>query len=130
MKATTINKGDVSVLRVAAALIASGERVLKPVSDGERYDLAVDRQGTLYRIQVKAGRYRRGAVVFNTCSTRGGRKGYIGHVEAFGVFCSETDSVYLIPIEYVAQKANMTLRINAAKNGMKKRINAASEFKI
>src|SRR5262245_6034672 len=89
-----VTKGDIAVLRVALALVESGERVLRPISDNERYDLALDRSGSLYRIQVKAGRYRRGAVIFNTCSSlahRGGpRRSYsAGEIEAFGVYCPE-----------------------------------------
>lgn len=121
-------------MKIAVALIERGEKVLRPMSENERYDLALDRAGTLFRIQCKTGRYRRGAVIFNACSSlahRGGsRKSYAGQVEAFGVYCPQLRTVYLVPIDRTAGRFEQSLRIDAPKNKQSKAVKWASEFEL
>ena len=129
----TVRKGDIAVLKVAVALIERGDSVLKPMSENERYDLAVDRGGKLYRVQVKTSRYRNGAVVFNTCSSlahRGGpRRPYTSNeIEAFGVYCPQLGTVYLVPFERITGHAVQALRVSAAKNKQSKGVLLAADF--
>lgn len=129
--ASTNRKGDVSTLKIAAALALKGEVILIPFSGSERYDLALDRQGTLYRVQCKTGRFRDGAVVFNTCSMpQGKRRHYKGDVDAFGVYCAELDAVYLVPIDRIKATTACWLRVDPPKDNRRRKFNAASEFRI
>jgi hypothetical protein len=124
--------GDLSVAMVTGALLRAGKNVLKPLSDGLRYDLAIEEAGALSRIQCKTGRLRRGAIIFNTASvTANGKRsrGYDGDAEFFGVFCPETDEVYLVPIAATA-KVKGRLRFTVPRNNQAKRILYASTFKI
>lgn len=50
-------KGDVAEYRVVSELLVRGFPVLKPLGDRMPYDLAVDREGTIFRIQVKLAWY-------------------------------------------------------------------------
>lgn len=50
-------KGDVAEYRVVSELLVRGFPVLKPLGDRMPYDLAVDRGGRIFRIQVKLAWY-------------------------------------------------------------------------
>lgn len=50
---STKQKGDVAEYRVIAELLRRGLNVLRPLGDRLPYDLAVERDGRLVRIQVK-----------------------------------------------------------------------------
>lgn len=130
----TISKGDVTVLAVALALAKRGEHVLFPFSEGERYDIALDRSGVLYRIQCKTGWLKRGVVMFRVCSNgpRSALRTYHGHIEAFGIYCRELDAVYLVPFDAVAnvKSARATLRIDSPKNSQGHRYRFASDYVV
>ena len=51
--ASTKKKGDLAELRVACDLVAKGYRVAIPFGEDSDYDLVVDREGNLERVQVK-----------------------------------------------------------------------------
>jgi hypothetical protein len=84
----TTTRGELSELEVAMALARSGRQMLRPMSSGLRYDLAIDNSdGTVARIQCKTGRLRDGVISFNVASMDGRRPygvPYLGQIEAFG----------------------------------------------
>jgi hypothetical protein len=49
----TKQKGDIAEYRVIAELLRRGLNVLKPLGDRLPYDLAIERDGKLLRVQVK-----------------------------------------------------------------------------
>lgn len=93
----------------------------------------MDRDGKLSRVQVKTGRLRNGAIVFNTYSThahRGGAaKPYTNQIEFFGVYCPELRSVYLIPIEDTA-RLNGSFRVKETKNRLRSHVRWAQPYLI
>lgn len=54
---STKQKGDIAEYRVIAELLKQGFNVLIPCGDRLRYDLAIDKDGRLIRIQVKQAWY-------------------------------------------------------------------------
>lgn len=57
----TTAKGDVAEQAVVLALMAAGKTVLKPISNGLRYDLVIDDlDGSFTRVQCKTGILKRG----------------------------------------------------------------------
>lgn len=126
--------GEFSKLIVALALGRAGYYVAKPLGENSRYDLIIDKDGKLSRVQIKTGRLRNGAILFHTYSTHTHRKGascrpYTNEVEFFGVYCPELRSVYLIPIEDTARLSG-TIRVNAAKNGQHSQVRWAQPYLI
>lgn len=107
--------------------------MLKPFGDNQRYDLVIDRGCGFERVQVKTANYQESYFTFECQSSyahRGnGRKGYVGDVEYFAVYCSELNQVYLIPIAEAAS-STMTLRIQPALNGQIKNVKFADNFAI
>lgn len=89
---------------VIAKLLLRGFIVLTPYGDNERYDLVIeDYEGQAFvKVQSKTGRLENGAILFATCSSyahRGGvRKHYHGAADYFGVYCPQTDDVYIVPV--------------------------------
>jgi hypothetical protein len=104
----TIHRGDLSEAMILAAFLRAGRVVLKPISNGERYDLVIDnRDGTFSRVQCKTGRLRNGGIIFPTCSTGNGKDGigrrrdYRGQADIFAIFCPDNNLIYLMPVDEV-----------------------------
>lgn len=131
----TTSRGDLSELEVATALMRMGRQILRPLSAGLRYDLAIDNgDGTFARVQCKTGILRDGFITFRVCNADGRRPNgipYLGQIEAFGVYCPQNRRAYLIPIEAVgANVSTARLRLDATRNGQQKGIRLADSFQI
>lgn len=104
----TNTKGKIAEAKVLARLLEEGKRVLVPF-DVCAYDLALDDEGTLVRIQCKNGRFRNGKVVFNAYSSARAMSvaskcktvNYREKADFFGVWCGDLGKVYLIPVKDV-----------------------------
>jgi hypothetical protein len=126
--------GELSELIVAVSLSRAGYLVSKPLGEGTRYDLVIDKDGSLCRVQVKTGRLRNGVIVFNTYSTHYHRKGgscksYQNDIDFFGIYCPQLHSVYLIPIADTS-KLSGTIRINETKNRQHSQVRWAQPYLI
>lgn len=131
----TTGRGDVTELAVALALARAGRKLLRPLSSAMRYDLLLDNEdGTYTRIQCKTGRLRDGCIRFDAFSISGHStvsKRYHGEVDAFGVYCPQTDATYLVPIDALSPVATVGyLRVSPARNGQRLRIRAATDYLI
>jgi len=134
MKDTT-SIGDLSEFEVATALMRTRKRVLRPLSAGLRYDLAIDNgDGTVVRVQCKTGILRNGFITFRVCNADARRPQgipYRGQIEAFGVYCPQNGRAYLIPIDAVgANTSTARLRVDATRNGQHRGIRLADSFQI
>src|SRR5688572_23857663 len=129
----TIEKGDLSVAMLVAAFLRRRIVVLTPLSQLQRYDLVIDRGLGFERVQCKTGRLRRGAVVFNACSSMAhhglGQRNYRGQADLFGVYCLDNDRGYLVPVDAVGCTQGK-LRVDPARNGQKSRILLAETYAL
>lgn len=125
--------GDLTEAIVMAELLKVYQCVLLPFGNGRRYDLVVDDGERFLRVQCKTGRLRRGCVLFNARSThwhRGGKDhGYRGQVEFFGIYCPETEMVYLVPAEDVTESIG-SLRIEPTGNNQQQGIRWAKQYEL
>jgi hypothetical protein len=129
--------GDRTQLAVMAALYEAGYGLYVPFGENTRCDLVIEREGALDRVQIKTGRLRRGAVVFNVCSTYGHhpnpqirKRTYEGEVEYFGVYCPDNGGVYLIPISDLAVRSHGSLRVDTPRNNQCERVRWARDYEI
>jgi PD-(D/E)XK endonuclease len=129
--------GDRTTMAVMLALRELGYAVLVPFGENTRYDVVIDDGLNLMRVQCKTGRLRLGSVVFNTCSSYGHhpnpklmRRDYRGQVDFFGVYCPETEGVYLIPIEHLPTLERAALRVLPTRNRQRQRIRWAADYEI
>ena len=134
MKRDTKTIGDLSEAVAIAALVRAGYFVSIPLGENHRYDLVVEKGNVLSRVQVKTGRLREGAILFNCYSSHSHRAGpacrsYAGQVDYFAVSCPQVASVYLVPIEDAASLSGR-LRVEAPKNGQIKNIRWARHYLI
>lgn len=135
MKDTT-SLGDLAEWKVATALMESGKKVLRPVSNASRYDLVIDNgDGTFTRVQCKTGILRDGRVAFRLYSMSGHRgtigRDYAGQVDAFGIYCPQNRQAYLVPMADIADRRGAScLRIQPARNGQLKRTRRAERYLI
>lgn len=131
--------GDETQAMVLARLVQIGKQVLLPFGENVRYDLVIDEGDSFVRVQCKFGRLRKGVVKFATCShtyhhpnnqgSRPYQHHYRGQADVFGVYCPETDAVYIVPVEEVGTTYG-SLRVEPTRNKQLKRIRWAQEFEV
>jgi hypothetical protein len=129
--------GDRSTLAIMLALQEAGYTLFLPFGENSRCDLAIEIGDRLVRVQCKTGRLREGAVRFKVSSCyahhrnpRSVTRDYLGEVDYFAVYCPETAGVYLIPIKDIELTCQGALRIDAPRNGQRRRIRFAAPYEI
>ena len=137
-KKNTAKKGEITEIMVLARLIELGYSCLIPWGHDHRYDIAIDDDGKLIRVQCKTARYleEQGCLDFNTAITYarvGGkphiRKGYKGEADYFGVYSPDTGKVYLVPVDDVPSHSAI-LRLYETKNNQQKGVRWAKDYEI
>ena len=115
-------KGAIAELKVATAATCLGIPVLRPRAEHGRYDLAFDIGRRILRIQCKWARRRGDVIIVNLTSsyltkTREVRASYgIDEIDAVAVYCADLDTCYLLPVELVAERRAIQLRVSPPKN--------------
>lgn len=129
--------GDRSTLAIMYGLRTLGYELLVPFGENTRYDVVIDDGVTLSRVQCKTGRLRNGVVMFKTSSTYRHhphpkiiKRDYHGEVDFFAVFCPQTGSIYLIPIEDLPNRSEACLRVVPTLNGQARRVRNAAQYEI
>lgn len=124
-------KGDVGSAVVLAELTKKGYTVSIPFTESARYDLIVDKAGTLYKVQVKCKTPKSDRLEVPLCSnSEGGSKIYkytADDIDLVAAVDLNTGKVYYIPASYLPANS-FTLRYTAPKNGQLKGIHMASDF--
>ena len=115
----TKDRGDETEARIIYEFVSNGYSVSLPFGDNDRYDLVLDDDGELYRIQCKtAWRNKEETIRFNTHTqtTRGGEyreETYYGEIDAFAVHYPGNGNVYWVDIDD-ATGQKMELRFDAS----------------
>jgi hypothetical protein len=109
---------------IVAKLMECGYIVLIPFGNSQRYDLVIeDNDCHFWRIQCKSGRYRGGAIIFDTSLVMNEyrrnweRKSYRGEVDFFAVYSKDFGKVYLVPIDEVGDNRRASLRVDQPNRG-------------
>jgi prevent-host-death family protein len=130
------HKGNVAELAIATEAARLGLSVLKPLTEHERYDLALDLGSRIIRVQCKWATHNGDVVQIHVGRSRTSRRGYIrrtyreDEIDALGVYCGALDRCYLLPVSMVAGRHALTLRISAARNNQRAAINFAAEYEL
>lgn len=112
----SVETGRVAEMKVATEIVSMGYTVLEPVCNSERYDLMIDSEGSIYRIQVKnlrevpegVGEYK--ATLYNMNSRSNEKKYYTSEdIDAFAFYSPDLDECYWVDIND-APKKSITLR--------------------
>ena len=133
---TSDQKGAIAESSIAAAAIKLGIGVLRPLSDGLRYDLVFDVGSDLLRVQCKWAVKRGPIVVANCRSTRRGAEGFIyraysrDEVDLIAAYCAEIDKTYVLPPHVFHGHHAIQLRLGPTLNNQKLGINWARDFEL
>lgn len=117
--------GDKSELSVAHKLVMLDVGVSKPMGDNLPYDLIMDINNKLYRIQVKTARLQNNGDTLNAHTGRsiiGKDKKYKNYtytkeeIDYFAIHCIDNNETCLIPITEAENARSITVRRVQAKN--------------
>jgi Holliday junction resolvase-like predicted endonuclease len=129
-------KGDTAEMMVAADLVKRGYRIAFPFGEDSDYDLIVERDGVLERVQVKYAESRDGVIIVR-CRSHSLTNGRVRHtkrytarmIEWLAVYDRNTDCCYYVPAAELGDGlAVMHLRLSPALNGMRQRIRWARDY--
>ena len=133
---TPSQKGAVAEAAIAAAAIQLGLVVLRPLCEGRRYDLMLDLDPALLRVQCKLARHRGGVLSVNLQTSRHTPRGYVrtsysaSEIDAVAVYSPHLGRCFLIPIEHVAGRRAVHLRLDPTRNNQAQRINWARDYEL
>ena len=103
---------------IVAKLMECRYIVLIPFGNSQRYDLVIeDNDCHFWRIQCKSGRYRGGAIIFDTSLVMNEyrrnweRKSYRGEVDFFAVYSKDFGKVYLVSIDEGSDPEHLPHRV-------------------
>ncbi len=135
MSETTL-KGAIAEAAITAAAVELGIVVLRPVVEGRRYDLVFDVDHRLYRVQCKWAPRRRGIIDVRLATCRHTPGGYVystygsDEVDAIAIYCQALKRVYWLPIDLVAGRRAIHLRLQPAANKQQAAINYAADYEL
>jgi hypothetical protein len=133
---TPSQKGAVAEAAVSAATIEMGLTVLRPLCDGRRYDLVIDLEPKLLRVQCKLARRADGVLVVMLRTCRLTPQGYVStsygpsEVDAIAAYSPETRSCFLIPIGEVTDRSAIHLRLAPTRNNQARGIKWARDHEF
>jgi len=133
---TSDQKGSIAESAIAFAAIKLHIGVLKPLSDGHRYDLVFDTGFRLLRVQCKWAVRRGDVIVVNCRSSRRGRDGFIRsvysrkEVDVVAGYCAETERCYALPPEVFEGHPVISLRLSPTRNNQLIGVRWARDFEF
>jgi hypothetical protein len=133
---TPSQKGAAAEAAITAAVIQLGFTVLRPLCEGQRYDLVVDLEPALLRVQCKLARHLDGALAIHLQTNRCTPAGYVSttytpaEVDAIAAYSPDLRRSFLIPIGEVAGRRCIHLRLRPARNNQASGITWARDYEL
>ena len=131
------HKGNVAELAIAKEAASLGLSVLKPLTEHERYDLVIGVAGTLLRVQCKWGAMKGDVICVRVSSSyHSPTRGYVkstydsSEIDVVAVYCNDLDRCYLLPIDLVAGRSIMHLRLDQTRNNQRAALNWAADYEF
>jgi hypothetical protein len=130
--------GDTAELAVALDLRRRGYRVSFPYGEDCDYDLVVDRDGVLERVQVKHTRSD-GNVVIVRCRSQSLTNGKVRATKRYtaetidwlAVYDATSGCCFYVPASELADgRSELRLRVTAARNGQRRGVRAAEDYAL
>lgn len=132
IKLTTKQKGDITELQCIVELRKLGLVISIPYGEDSPYDIIVDINNKLFKIQCKTARKKDDVLVFNCKSghqnsTKTYRRNYIDKIDFFMTYYGNT--AYMVPVS-VCGTSQKLLRLGPTKNGQTKNVDFAEDFEL
>ena len=131
---TTDQKGAIAESAIAHEAVKLGVGVYRPLVEGGRYDLILEANAALLRVQCKWATLSRGAVVVRCYSSRRGPDRMIvrtytsAETDVIAAYCLDTGSCYMLTPKQFTGRRNVYLRVSPSLNNQQAGINWASDF--
>lgn len=125
MELTTDQKGSIAETAITAQAVRLGIGVLKPLTDGDRYDLVFDLHPQLLRVQCKWGRRSGDVVVVQCNSSRRAPEGFrrrtysASEIDAIAAYCADVDRCFFFPISMLEGKNAIQVRLSPTRNNQR-----------
>ena len=132
---TTDQKGAIAEAAIALEAIKLGAGVFKPITV-ERYDLIFDLRSALLRVQCKWATRRGDVITIRCCSARRAREGFrkreysAAEIDAFAGYCAELGRCYLVPLDGLSRRREISLRLAATLNHQRSKVNWAEDYEF
>jgi PD-(D/E)XK endonuclease len=131
---TPSQKGAVAEAAITSAAIQLGLTVLRPLCEGRRYDLIIDLEPELLRVQCKLARRVKGVLSVSLETNRYTPAGYVStsysaaEIDAVGTYSPELRRCFLLPINEVAGRRGVHLRLEPTGNNQARGIKWARDY--
>jgi hypothetical protein len=134
---STNQKGAIAETAITLEALRHGIAVLRPVTEGCRYDLIFDVNRKLLRVQCKWATRMGETVVIRARTCRRGPQGRFlrgrysaEEIDLVAGYCAELDRCYVVPFADLPPCGDIALRFSAAKNNQKLGLNWAPEYEF
>jgi hypothetical protein len=131
---TPSQKGAVAEAEIAAAAIRLGYVVLRPLVEGSRYDLVIDLQPRLLRVQCKWARDVGGALNVTLKTSRCTPRGYVrtsyaaDEIDAVAAWSPSERTCFLIASHEAVGRRSLQLRVAPTLNGQATGVKWARDY--
>jgi len=130
-----IKKAEIAMVKVGLRALQVGAFVSKPIFESARYDYIIERDGKLYRAQVKYadGKHKKtvGAVQVNLRKQIKKNKNHPyndSEIDVLVIYIPKIDKICWFGPEVFCGRQNLSIRIAPAKNGQVKGCLAAEDY--
>jgi hypothetical protein len=133
---TPSQKGAAAEAAITAAVIQLGLTVLRPLCEGRRYDLIIDLEPTLLRVQCKLARRTGGVLAIGLQTSRCTPRGYVRtsysptEIDAIGAYSRELSRCYLLPMSAISARHSLNLRLEPTGNNQADGITWARDHEL
>jgi hypothetical protein len=133
---TPSQKGAVAEAGITSMVIQLGLTVLRPLCEGGRYDLIVDLEPELLRVQCKLARSLPGVLSVHLQTCRHTPRGYVrtnysaAEVDAIGAYSPALHRGFLIPISEASGRSAIHLRLEPTRNNQAQGIKWARDYEL
>ena len=134
LELSTDQKGAIAESAIVHAAVKLRIGVLKPLTDGHRYDLVFDLQEGLQRVQCKWARLHAGVVDIYAYSNRRTATGLLRRVytadeiDAIAAYCPELERCFYVPAERAHGRQQISLRVVPSHNNQAEGVNWADDY--
>ncbi len=133
---TPSQKGAVAEAGITAMAIQLGLVVLRPLCEGRRYDLVIDLEPELLRVQCKLARPLPGVLSVHLQTSRCTPSGYVrtsycaAEVDAIAAYSPQLHRGFLVPISEASGRRVLHLRLEPTKNNQAQGIKWARDYEF
>jgi hypothetical protein len=136
LELTPSQKGAAAEAAITLATIQLGLTVLRPLCEGRRYDLVIDLEPQLLRVQCKLARRIGGVLAVRLKTSRYTPDGYVAtsytasEIDAICAYSPELHKCFLLPIAEVAGRRAIHLRLSPPRNHQAEGIVWARDYEL